>query len=67
VAELVVPRLKSTVPEGLTGAPAVDVSLTETLQLDGVFTVTGLEQATTIEVVRRLMTMLLGVIVELLV
>jgi hypothetical protein len=67
LAELAVPRLKPTIPEGLTGAPAVDVSLTEILQLDGVFTVTGLEQATMIEVVRRLMTMLLGVTVELLV
>ncbi len=64
-AVLAVPRLKPTVPEGLTGAPAVDASLTVTLQSDGALTITVLEQVTMIEVVRRLTVTLKEVVVEL--
>lgn len=59
------PRLRPTTPEGVRVIPAVDVSLTVTLQTDAVFTVTGLEQVMMIEVVRGLTTTLAEVTVEL--
>ena len=39
---------------GLAGVPAVEVSTTVTVQMEGVFTVMGVEQLTVVEVVRGL-------------
>ncbi len=57
--------VKANVAVGVTGVPADEVSMTVTLQEDGVFAVTGLSQVIVVEVVRLLTVILAGVIVEL--
>jgi len=46
--------MKNTVPIGVTAVPALEVSITVTVQEEGVPTVTGVSQVTVVEVVRRL-------------
>ena len=65
VAVLPAPMLRLTTPEGVRVTPAMDVSLTVTLQTDAVFVVTGLEQVMMVEVALGLTTTLVEVTVEL--
>ena len=59
------PVIKANVAVGVTGVPADEVSMTVTLQEDGVFAVTGLSQVIVVEVVRLFTVILKAVAVEL--
>ncbi len=61
VPVLLVVRAKD--PDGVTGAPAPAMSMTVTVQVDRVFTVTGLVQLTVVEVGRRFTTILAAALV----
>ncbi len=57
--------LRATVPVGVRNVPAVDVSVTVTVQVEAVFTTTGLVQLTAVLVVRGLTTTLVVPLLEL--